>query len=134
MLYPTVEFAIQDGPYFTLQPGNLGYCRFSIADGEALNLMMRQMAIDPTGNLPQDQSIRCWVSDKIGGNPVVLQPINSESWVLSYFMGDEIAIYDKGMEAPEKGVPVPVAPGAYILNVLNLNNKSNMFGINIIVG
>jgi hypothetical protein len=128
MLYPVVDFAYPptDGLY-SLPQGNMGVFQFTVAPGQRIMFKMAQV-IGNYENIPQDQSIRCWVSFIKGGASVHETPITAKQWHLSALLRDDIVVYDStSVEVEPPTIGIPVEPGAYWLNVLNLVNQPNMF-------
>jgi len=132
MLYPVIDFEYPNGPYL-LPPGNLGVFPITVEAGQTITLEMGQLIADQE-NLPQDQSIRVWLSPKKGGMSVVDNPITAARWHLSLVQMDIVAIYDLLSVPTPQGIAVPVVPGSYWLNVLNLVNEPNMFSLEITTG
>lgn len=130
-LYPIIQFAFGSGPYL-LPSGTLGVFPITIAPGETLTLDMRQLVGDPE-HLPQDQSIRCWISPKQGGMSV--SESATSRWHLSALQRDIVQVVDGlTVAASETGISIPVTPGTYWLNVLNLVNQKNSFSVEIVNG
>jgi hypothetical protein len=132
MLYPYLEFNF-DEPSYTLPSGYLGLLSFTVASGETKEFRMRQMIANPY-KMPQDLSIRCWISLTKGGAGVVYAPAKQPAtWHLSSLMDDVIRVHDADLTVEDDltAVFVPVTPGTYWLNVLNLVNEENLFGVEL---
>ena len=132
MLYAITEFTYSEqSNRYTIPQGGLGVVAFTLAPGGALALSMNQLAWD-TLHLPQDQSLRGWISVAKGGNPVVDSPIGANHWSLTMLQKRVIVVYDMMGPAPEtEAVSISLMPGAYWLNVLNLVNEANSFALDI---
>ena len=129
MLYQVIEFTYPTTfNQYVLPPGQLGVFRIDLSVGQVINLQMNQLIADPT-HAPQDQTMRCWISNQQGGNP---KPVDNRHWHLTALQRRIITMYDvfSGVDTPE-GIPVDVAPGAYWLNILNLVNETNSFYLEI---
>jgi hypothetical protein len=130
MLYPIVEFALPtegEDAYNTLPSGNLGVFPITLPVGGVLRVFLNQLIAD-RNNLPQDLSLRGWISTQKGGNPVIDSPSAASTWTLSPLQRRVVVIYDMMDEAPlADGILLGIMPGAYWLNVLNLVNEANSF-------
>ena len=72
MLYPvTVLSYPSEYNQFTLEPGGLGVFPLTVLSGGSFVLKMNQLLPDPL-HYPQDQTIRCWIANQQGGNPLPL--------------------------------------------------------------
>jgi len=113
---------------FTVPSGSLGVFRLPLASGQAMVLQMNQLLPDPR-HFPQDMTMRCWIANSAGGNPL---PVDSNAWILTALQRRIITVYDAfaGL-GPFEGITVDLAPGTYWLNILNLVNESNSFYLEI---
>lgn len=131
MLYP-INVLIYPSMYnqFTLNPGSLGVIQIVLNSGGSMVLEMNQLIYNPH-HMPQDFSMRSWISMQQGGNPVVDAPPAS-SWLLTALQKRIITIYDAfaGI-GPYEGISIGLTPGNYWLNVLNLVNETNSFFLEI---
>jgi len=84
MLYPITEFSMpEEGEgRFTISSGALGTIPLILPMGGILVIRMHQLIADQN-NLPQDYSIRGWISAQKGGNPIVDNPTIQSGWTLS---------------------------------------------------
>ena len=128
MLYPTINFTYpsSNGRY-DLPSGNLGFFPLVVPEQTYLNLTMAQIILSEL-QIPQDQSIRCWISQTKGGANV--DYTQQLTWHLTALLHHTIAVYDQALPPPTGfTLAVPVAPGNYWLNALNLVNESNSFAL-----
>lgn len=129
-IYNIIEMALPVGAedvYNTLPSGSLGVFPLTLTQGGTIKLFLNQLIGDRT-NLPQDQSIRGWVSTQKGGNPVVDSPAAASTWTLSAMQRRVVTIYDLMDDAPTvEGMMIGIMPGDYWLNIYNLVNESNSF-------
>jgi hypothetical protein len=132
MLYPITEFSYPQ-PYnqFSIPPGGLAVVPLVVAQGAIITVRMNQLAPDPH-HLPQDQTIRCWLSSQQGGNPL---PVDSVAWMLTALQRRIITVYDAfaGL-GPFDNIAVDVPAGTYWLNALNLVSETNSFFLEIDMG
>ena len=119
MLYPIIELTIdQPDTVYQIASGSLAVIGLTVDPGSAQTISMAQLANS------QDFSLRAWISIKKDG-----QPIDSgvwASWVLSK-RSDAFVLHDAAIAPPDGMRSVPVEPGSYWLNILNLVNSNNMF-------
>jgi hypothetical protein len=133
MLYVITDFTYpQDYNQFTLDSGKLGCIQLVLESGGSIELVMNQLRISEYHH-PQDLSIRCWLSDQKGGNPL---PDATNQWILSALQRRVIAVYDTfaGLGPFDEKIQVALPPGTYWLNVLNLVNESNSFFLTVSTG
>ncbi len=136
MLYPVINLdpvppSPEEGRY-TLPSGTLGVLAITVPTAGVIQLVMHQLIADTT-NLPQDHSIRAWVSTQKGGNPVIENPVSAAQWTLSALQNRVITVYNlMGNYVPDdEHVSIGIPPGDYWLNVLNLVNEANSFAVEV---
>ena len=115
---------------YTLLPGTLGYFVINLAPMQSLTLSLNQLIPNPH-HLPQDQSIRSWISTLIGGQSVVYSPESLNHWNLTALQKRIIQVYDSTNLSATQDLAIGLTPGSYWLNVLNLVNETNYFALNI---
>jgi hypothetical protein len=127
--HPIISFDLRDGDTFTVPQGNNLVTPIEVIGGT--NVLVRIVHTAAT----QDLSLRCWFSSEPGG--------------LSLAGGPELAFWHPGRKAAsvhclqnggdvvrDDGLVVyalPVEPGIYYLNVLNLVNGINKFFVEVAV-
>lgn len=129
-IYNIIELALPVGEedvYNTLPSGSLGVFPITLPQGGVIKIFLNQLIAD-RNNLPQDFSLRGWISPQKGGNPVIDNPSTLASWAITALQRRVVVLYDMLDEAPAvEGVLIGILPGAYWLNVLNLVNEANSF-------
>ena len=121
MLYPTTMITIAAAEGMSaIDAGSLVGITLTVRP--RFGIMMAMAQLSPT----QDFSIRAWVSDKAGGN---FLPTNASYWELNRSPDQLVLVYDRAGVPPVSGNIrlIPVAPGFYVANVLNLINLENVF-------
>ena len=127
-LYPTETIAlaeIQAQPMTLLNSSSALVVPITIAPLAGYSIATAQLS--PT----QDYSIRMWLSQTPTGNFV---PTHASFWYLARYDDQQIVFYDLAGNPVPTPVPpclsifpVPVIPGNYFLNFLNLVNAENVF-------
>ena len=121
MLYP---IAILDLPTMqgmnAVNPGSAVATTFTLQPGSGWSMAMMQLA--PT----QDYSLRAWISALPGGQ---FLPTRMSYWHLNRKNAPVVVVYDLAItpDSLETGYAVPLLPGVYVLNILNLVNSENVF-------
>jgi len=138
MLYSVIQFETPeiggDPLRDTIPSGKLGVVPVTLGQNQTIVLVMNQLFYD-TNNLPQDFALRGWVSTQQGGNPVIDNPASQAQWPITGLQKRVVILYDMMAEAPViDGIYLPLMPGAYWLNILNLVNEDNSFALEITGG
>ena len=120
MLYPVVNInpSSIEGMH-VVPPGNLVAVPLSIISGQVLKFVVLQNS--PT----QDFSMRAWISITPGG-ATVGNTLTTQYWPVVRYP-DVIVLHDMNVVLPDVLRTIPVLPGSYTLNVLNLVNEKNVF-------
>lgn len=128
-LYPIRIIARDDAvgqPLHEITNGGLAAVPLSIAADQAIKVTVLHAA--PT----QDHSLRCFLSDRPGGNAVGTAPVSAIYWHANRVPNEPVIVATEGA-APDDGTPVIVVPpGDYYLNVLNLVNTANVFSLTLV--
>lgn len=132
MLYPFTQYTFPpQNNLYQLPSGHLAGFYFKIEPGDLFVFQMLQV-IGTTEFVPQDQSIRCWISRDLSGQSVHLTPPTANMWHLSALLRDDITVYDvTSVDVPPNTIGVPLEPGWYWLNALNLVNQQNTFSFRL---
>lgn len=93
---------------------------FTLSEGQQLTIYSQHILAGS-----QDHSLRIWVSDQIDGRYFTTRS-DSGYWHPNRTPGENIIVYDKNIDAPVGSV-LPLEPGDYYINVLNLVNSRNAF-------
>jgi len=120
-LYPTSALILpQMQGINAIQSSSALLAPFTLMPGTAMQFSGSQLS--PT----QDYSIRLWMSVLPGGDFI---PTIFSYWHLNRTADQLITPYDMSYPAPSGRyvIPVPLLPGDYYLNVLNLVNAENVF-------
>jgi hypothetical protein len=138
MLYTVIAFELPtpggDPVRDTIPSGQLGVIPFTVASGGHIVLTMNQLIADPD-HRPQDFSMRGWISNQQGGNPVIDSPAADANFNITAMQKRIVVVYDLLSDAPAtEGINIGVLPGSYWLNILNLVNEPNSFALEIIGG
>lgn len=124
MLYPLTTFTtLRSDDTYVIPNGNLFAFPFTIGEGEAKNIVV----VHTAGTSNQDHSLRAWVSTEAGGTVLYDAPAFVQMWHPNRNAAEYVTAYDRGIEAPQAPMPLALAPGDYVLNVLNLSNRQNVF-------
>lgn len=108
---------------YQIPNGNLFCFDFTINEGDQFNLSVVLTA----GICNQDHSLLAWVSVQPGGNVMYDQPAYLQQWHPNRTNGDFFTVYDSTTTTATGDFALGIAPGSYILNVLNLTNRLNSF-------
>jgi hypothetical protein len=106
---------------YHIDPGAGIAFAFTLAPSDVKNVIIVQIAPNT-----QDNALRCWVSHQMGGTQVVEYPINVAFWHANRVPNEIITVYDQALPPPV-GAALPLAPGSYYVNILNLTNEKNAF-------
>ncbi|RYF13675.1 MAG: hypothetical protein EOO77_15175 [Oxalobacteraceae bacterium] len=126
-IYPyTVNPCPEVGCTFTILPMNALVFPFWLCPGVQVHINVQHLA------RVQDKSLRAWISHEPIGLSVTQQTYNVSFWEPNRTDRMVIALYDRDTPAP-KGVTssIPADPGVFYLNVHNLVNSSNQFGLRL---
>jgi len=103
-----------------LPPGNLAVIQLNVMSGQIVKFAMLQ------NSATQDFSMRAWVSLVPSGKTLGTN-VATEFWPLPR-VPNLCAVYDQSLEPPDDILrAIPVLPGVYILNILNLIGAINVF-------
>ena len=126
MLYPKV--AIDPTlPVIELPSGNIGLLPLTLGAGQVITISLKQIITNPQ-NLPQDRSLRVWISEQPGGRSLT-EATTISALTLTALNTTVIKLVAFQQETEEGGHIVSALPGQYWLNVLNLVNEANSFAI-----
>ncbi len=126
MLYPKI--AIDTSlPVNELPSGHIGLLPLTLADGQVIEISLKQIITNPQ-NLPQDRSLRAWISEQPGGRSLN-EATSIPALNLTALNNVIIKLVAFHQETDEGGLIFPALPGQYWLNVLNLVNEANSFAI-----
>lgn len=126
MLYPKV--AIDPTlPVIELPSGNIGLLPLALGEGQVISISLKQIITNPQ-NLPQDRSLRAWISEQPGGRSLT-EATTISAINLTALNSTVIKLVAFHQETSEGGHIVAALPGQYWLNVLNLVNEANSFAI-----
>ena len=124
-LYPTQTIALTDMAEMNLLNSSSALViPLTILPMHGWNIASTQLS--PT----QDYSIRLWISNTPSGN---FLPTNASYWHLNRYNDQQFVFYDLNAPTPSpippsiNIFPVPLLPGNYFLNFLNLVNAENVF-------
>lgn len=129
MLYPKTAINVE-GRLNELPSGHIGLLPLTLASGQVITLLLKQIIADPQ-NLPQDRSLRVWISEQPGGRSLTESTTNASAH-LTALNTTVIRLFANGEEPETQGFNVAAMPGQYWLNVLNLVNEANSFAIEIV--
>jgi len=124
MLYPlTIIEDLDPDQVYTIDPGCL--VSFPLVVGENDATVITAVHAAPTYVNP-DHSIRTWVSEKPGGTTIAFSPITVTYWHPNRIPNERVIIHDKNVivTLPNN---IPVSPGVFYINMLNLVNQKNVF-------
>lgn len=126
MLYPRIN--IDPSVAVTELPsGNIGLLPLDLEQGKPIVINLKQIITNPQ-NLPQDRSIRVWISEKPGGRSLT-EASTITTLTLTALNVTTIKLVATWDEVEEGGSIVTALPGRYWLNVLNLVNEANSFAL-----
>lgn len=126
MLYPKIAIDVT-ARLTELPSGNIGLLPLTLADGQVITIRLQQVIVNPD-NLPQDRSLRAWISEQPGGRSLS-EATNIAHVTLTALNASTIRLVANHQETNEGGLNVGAMPGQYWLNVLNLVNEANSFAI-----
>jgi hypothetical protein len=123
-IYDTLVFGTTATGMQLLPAGKLGIYNLTVQPLSALMISMMQIA------QTEDFSIRGWFSKEVGGVSIVSgrnQVFPLPRMPLIYIL------YDPAMTLiiPDGAASTPVAPGNYIMNLLNLANAENILSFKV---
>lgn len=99
---------------------------FMLCPGKAV-----EVVVTHTGRV-QDRSLRVWVANEPIGTHVIYNPYYLSFWHPNRVSPAVITVYDKDMQPPEgRPAAIPVEPGPIFINVLNMINSFNEFGLRL---
>jgi hypothetical protein len=126
-IYPYTVSPCPSAPStFTILPMNALVFPFRLCPDRSVQMSVAQTA------LVQDRSLRCWVSHEPIGTSVTLQSYAASFWEADRTGRHVVTIYDLDDTAPKGATSlIPAPPGVYYLNVHNLINSSNQFGLRL---
>ena len=125
-LYPTIDIDPSVQGRQTSPQGSLALIPITIDPGQAVRVVLLQ-----TGPA-QDFSMRAWVSVLPDGVSVSTDSV-SAYWSLPR-MPDMFILHDVAVTPDATAFrTIPVPPGSYVLNILNLVNSENTFSFSTAV-
>lgn len=125
MLYPTTISPDPNVDGFHIIPSGNLFCFPVVLEADSLKHIM---VVHVAGSANQDFSLRVWVSVEPGDRPAVETPYYI-IWYANRNDAEITTIYDEANDAPAFNTTVPLPPGNYTVNVLNLVNRENAFTI-----
>ena len=128
MLYPKIAIDVT-ARLNELPSGNIGLLPLALGTTPIV-IHLKQIITNPQ-NLPQDRSLRVWVSEQPGGRSLT-ENTSAASAHLTALHTTTINVIPAGVEPYENGINVVAMSGQYWLNVLNLVNEANSFAIEMI--
>jgi len=107
-----------------LPPGNLGIYTFTLAPMNGFMISLLHVA------QTEDFSVRAWFSTQPGGESIIT---GTYRVIPLARLPTVFVFYDLALPiiVPPGAVPLPVPPGTYIMNFLNLANAENIFSFKI---
>ena len=117
-LYPTtvLDAATAASDNNTIPSGNLIVIPIDMTVTQMTQITLRQIS------LTQDYSLRMWLS--VYPHGMTVEP---GMFPVLRFGGVPFVIYVAPQTPPSDTYPIFVLPGVYMMNILNLNNETNMF-------
>lgn len=126
MLYPKTAIDVNQ-PVNELPSGHIGLLPLTLEAGQTISISLKQIITNPQ-NLPQDRSLRAWISEQPGGRSLT-ESTNITAAHLTALNTTVIRVLAPGAAPETDGFNIPALPGQYWLNVLNLVNEANSFAI-----
>lgn len=119
-LYPTtvLEASVAAEEPNVILAGTLTVIPLDMTVSQMVQLNLWQMSI-----WTEDFSLRAWISVFENGIPYPPGPTP-----IIRYGGAPIVVYVESQTPPEHSIAVPVPPGVYFLNILNLTNSTNIYG------
>lgn len=126
-IYPyTVSPCPEVGCTFTILPMNALVFPFRLCPGTSIQISIQHLA------RVQDRSLRAWISYEPIGISVTQSTYNVSFWEPNRTDRYIITLYDRSIPEPTTTVSsIPADPGVFYLNVHNLVNSSNQFGLRL---
>lgn len=128
MLYPKIAIDVA-ARLNELPSGHIGLLPLALGQDQVITINLKQIIVNPQ-NLPQDNSMRVWVSEQPGGRSLS-ESTNIVAAHLSAIRMTTVRLLAPGLDPEAEGFNIPAMPGQYWLNVLNLVNEANSFAIEI---
>lgn len=125
MLHPFTLTTRNDDDHYEVNSGSGRTFAIEVEAGQAL-----QIRVVLTKDTQQDWSLRCWVSDKMNGNPVIDVMPNEPVWHAHRSAQFFMTVFDEALPRPETQ-HMELPPGSYFLNILNLTNAPNSFSLSL---
>ena len=123
MLYPLTIFeTLNENDAYLIPNGSLFAFPITIGSEDIKNILV----VHTAGTTNQDHSLRCWVSPHPGGMALDVPPY-LQMWHANRNAQEIITVYSTEVDEPSAPYPLPVVPGIYYLNVLNLVGRMNAF-------
>jgi hypothetical protein len=122
-LYPTVVL----DPTVAMSGPNLAPSGSLITLPLDMSVVLMKQIIVAQLSLTEDFSLRAWVSIYPNGISLIT-PAWPDTFALSRMTPRPLVLYVRGQIPPDETILVPVVPGQYYLNILNLTNQLNLFG------
>jgi hypothetical protein len=122
-LYPTVILdptVAMTGPNL-LPSGSLVALPIDMSVVRMTQIILGQLS------MTEDFGLRAWVSLYANGISLIA-PAWPDTFSLSRMTPRALVIYVRGQTPPLDTILVPIVPGHYYLNILNLTNSLTMFG------
>jgi hypothetical protein len=125
MLYPTtINPAPTYQTNYVIPNGNLYSFTFTLNPGDQQSISI----IHTAGDFNQDRSLLAWVSTQPGGQYFYNLPAYLQCWHPNRRINSgEFIVYDSSLDTVQADYAIPLAPGNYFINVLNLVNLANAF-------
>lgn len=106
-------------------PGSCIVIPIELAPKTCLDIICSQSPINDIANT-EDFSLRVWISNANGGNPICSYPSYLASLIPNRYPSAKFfSLYDVVKPPSNKLYPIGANPGSYFFNILNLINSQN---------